>query len=77
VVGGRGVALTFSHAVALDVCFALSLCSLLLFRAPFLRSWAAVAASHTSPKLVHGILSGVRTILAVCMSRVFSRTRSQ
>jgi len=72
VVGGRDLALTFSHAVARDLCFAVSLCSLLLFRALCVRSWAAVAASHTSPKLVHGFLSGVRTVLAVCMTRVFS-----
>jgi len=54
VVGGRGVALTCSHAVARDVCFALSLCSLLLPPTPCVRPWAAVAASHTSPKLGHG-----------------------
>jgi len=77
VVGGRGVALTCSHAVARDVCFARSLCTLLLPPAPCVRSWAAVAASHTSPKLLHGFLSGVRTVLAVCKSRVFLRTRFQ
>ena len=56
------------------MCFARSLRTSLLPPAPCVRSWAVVAASHTSPKLVHGFLSGVRTVLAVCKSRVFSRT---